>query len=153
VLREARIFTHLSEDRAAANLGLKHAKRAGESEESEATWGKEEEKEKCPWGSAQAFEKARFGEGTPRISLAQIWPGFAPFPSDLAQFGFLDQAAPIEAALVKVLWRSRLWVRSNTGKRRRRQKRPLLGENWAGRYFAGREKCRIARRVDDFCCS
>jgi hypothetical protein len=41
-----------------------------------------------PWGSAQALEKARSGERNPRISLAQIWPGFAGFGPGFAGFGF-----------------------------------------------------------------
>ena len=49
-LRQARIFAHLREDSAAANLGLKHANRAADgpaqSEDFEAASGKEEEKEK-----------------------------------------------------------------------------------------------------------
>ena len=53
----------------------------------EAGAGNEEEKEKCPRGSAPAFEKARSGQGNPRISLAQIWPGFAGLGSNLARFG------------------------------------------------------------------
>jgi hypothetical protein len=73
----------------AANLGLDTAADAAPaSKDSQVAAGKEEEKEKCRWGSAQAFEKARSGEGNPRISLAQIWLGFAGFVSDLAQFGF-----------------------------------------------------------------
>jgi hypothetical protein len=79
-------------NRVAANLGLNHARTAAvgapENEGSKVAAGNEVEKGKMPRGSAQVFEKARFGEGNPRISLAQIWPGFAGFGSDLAQFGF-----------------------------------------------------------------
>jgi hypothetical protein len=45
------------------------------------------QKEKRPWGSAQVIDKAQFGEENPRIFLGFIWPGFAGWGADLAQFG------------------------------------------------------------------
>jgi hypothetical protein len=51
VLREAHIFARLREDWAAANLGLKHAKRAAEGREIEelrVASGKRRRKKKCP---------------------------------------------------------------------------------------------------------
>ena len=65
--------------------------------------GMRRRKKKCPGGSAQAFEKARFGEGNPRISLAHIWPGFAQFLSDLAQFGFSLDVAPTPGSRMTVM--------------------------------------------------
>jgi hypothetical protein len=84
-----RLFDEIT--RVAANLGLNHARTAAEgrlrARIRKERPGMEEEKEKMARGSAQPFEKARFGEGNPRISLAQIWPGFAGFGSNLAEFG------------------------------------------------------------------
>ena len=50
--------------------------------------GKRRRTKKWLGGSAQAFEKVRFGKGNPRISSAQIWPGFAGYGSNFARFGF-----------------------------------------------------------------